>query len=334
VSDVFAETLSEDHDAGFYPPSKPTSLLAVWIALSLGLAGVAGLTFLLLRPPAAAEPVPAPATVPASKAVPTTWPPLAVPGIARLPADLTAIAVLQPRACIGYAQRTGRTLEELLRDLNLPAWASAGLDSLSLPIDTIVSVVVGLRLRAHSPIPQVVAIVTLREPLGDDQEAALLARIQAQKGVDGRYQATIGTIPVEFLTIAPGQYAFATDAADLPKPLSPMGEPRFNAALQDGIGRLSPASVAWFVTERREWAAVPAIRLLSEVTNRKEWLTAITGVEAVATGFSFEPDPKWRLAIRGGDATAVGNRLGVHHWDSEGGWQQAEQSIPLPAHGK
>ena len=328
----------------YLPPPQPAPEVARALiplfGLGLGLVVlVIGIWFFDLFGLNRPEPVP---TVPAPPKAPTTWPPVAVPGLAYLPPQMNVVAAVQPRAVVAYAERTQTDAKQLLAKAGVPARVFATLDQLGLPPERVEAVVLGLAVSNENAIPRGFLVLTLTAPPTD--EAAFLKGLKASRFVApsgaARYKVDLGGLPVEMTTASATVYVFATDGKDLEQDWTATktrGVGHLLTGLRDSFAKLSPASVVWLATDNADWATMQPIDLASKTLNRPEILTRLAGVRAGAIGVAFEPDPVVRASVRGdGKLTQpqlreklrdlLGDRGTV---DGEGEWATGEAPVVL-----
>jgi hypothetical protein len=280
------------------PPAKSLAAPAI-IGLLIGLVVLVGGLYAVLKPP------PAPPTAPEPSKPAAVFPPLAVPGIERLPADAGIAFAVQPGPILLYAERSKVDPQKLLASVGVPEKAFAALAGLGLTLDRIESLCGSLTLPDDSAMPRFVLVLTLRAKLPD--EAAFRQALKATKPVSpkvpGQLTVTLGGLPAEMVPLGERAYLLATDANDLAAATTErVGGGHLPSGVRDSILKLSPASAAWVATDSQTWATKPTVKAAALFLKDESLPKRLESVKAAAVGIALEPDPTIALAVRGSES--------------------------------
>jgi len=243
------------------------------------------------------------ATVP-----PATRPPLALPGLRYLPADAQVAIALQPSPLLQYAERAGKTPEELLADWGLPVAVFNGLKKAGVPLDRIDHLVLGAGF-PDVGLPRLSIVLALREPIRDESEFRRILNIRQNADKPGRAKVELPGIPLpmEMHKVDDKIYLFSSDGATLDGMVKPKANAEFlPAGVRDSLGALDPASFAWVATDNRDWANLPTLKLIAPLIQQPDLPKRLKGIRALAIGLTLRPDLAAQANIRFPDATAAG----------------------------
>ena len=243
------------------------------------------------------------ATVP-----PATRPPLALPGLRYLPADAQVVLALQPSPLLQYAERTGKTPEELLADWGLPAGVLNGLKKAGVPLEGIDHFV----LSAGFPdvgLPRLSIALALREPIRDESEFRRVLNVRQNADKPGRAKVELPGVPLpmEMHKVDDKIYLFSSDGATLDGMVKPKANSDFlPAGVRDSLGTLDPASFAWVASDNRDWANLPVLKLIAPLIRQPDLPKRLKGTRALAIGLTLRPDLAAQVNIRFHDSKAAG----------------------------
>ena len=290
-------------------PNEPSgqlqskSITRLWpvVAAALLLGSAALLTGLAVRG-RPADPPPAAVKPPTG---PITWPPLAVPLLALLPADTGLAFAVQPGPLLAHAGRAGEDPQKLLAGLGVPDRVFATLADAGLPLDRIDLLAGGLVLPADSAIPRAVVAVRPKPPA---TVAGVIEKLKATRAGEA-YKAVVGGLPVS-LADRDGVLLLATWDAGLSQPKRPPGGGHLPAGLRDALGQLSPSAFAWAAADAADWADKPAVKAAALILKRPELLDRLKLARSAAVGLSLEPELRATAAVKAaGDEAALRDKL-------------------------
>lgn len=243
------------------------------------------------------------ATVPSA-----TRPPLALPGLRYLPADAQVALALQPSPLLQYAERVGKSPEQLLTDWGLPVGVFNGLKKAGVPLDRIDYFV----LSAGFPdvgLPRLSIVLTLREPIRDESEFRRVLNVRQNADKAGRAKVELPGIPLpmEMHKVDDKIYLFSSDGTTLDGMVQPKANAEFlMAGVRDSLGALDPASFAWVATDNRDWANLPTLKLIAPLIQQPDLPKRLKGIRSLALGLTLRPDLAAQANIRFPDAKAAG----------------------------
>lgn len=253
-------------------------------------------------------PVPPGNTNTTDRAPPPTRPPYALPGMLYLPAETNAALALQPSALIQYGQRIGKSPEAILADFGLPTGFFAGLKSAGIPFERIDHVVLGVSI-ADSPIPRLALVLILNEPIAGERQFREAVKLRQNADKPGRAKVELPglLLPMEMHRVDERIYLFSTDSDALDRMAKPAeNADRISASLRDSIRRIDAASFAWAAIDDRDWANLPALKLIAPMLQQPELPKRLTGIRAVAVGLTLTPDLAAQANVRFADPIAAG----------------------------
>lgn len=243
------------------------------------------------------------ATVPSA-----TRPPLALPGLRYLPADAQVALALQPSPLLQYAERVGKSPEQLLADWGLPVGVFNGLKKAGVPLDRIDHVV----LSAGFPdvgLPRLSIVLTLREPIRDESEFRRVLNVRQNADKAGRAKVELPGIPLpmELHKVDDKIYLFSSDGTTLDGMVQPKANAEFlMAGVRDSLAALDPASFAFVATDNRNWANLPALEGIASLIRQPDLPKRLKGIRSLALGLTLRPDLAAQANIRFPDAKAAG----------------------------
>ena len=243
------------------------------------------------------------ATVP-----PATRPPLALPGLRYLSADTQVAIALQPSPLLQYAERAGKTPEELLADWGLPVGVFNGLKKAGVPLDLIDHLVVSAGF-PDVGLPRLSIVLALREPIRDESEFRRVLNVRQNADKPGRAKVDLPGIPLpmEMHKVDDTIYLFSSDGATLDGMVKAKANAEFlPAGVRDSLGALDPASFAWIGTDNRDWANLPTLKLIAPLIQQPDLPKRLKGIRALALGLTLRPDLAAQANIRFPDAKAAG----------------------------
>ena len=239
---------------------------------------------------------------------PATRPPLALPGLRYLPASAQVALALQPSPLLQYAERAGKTPEQLLADWGLPVGVFDGLKKAGVPLDRIDHFV----LSAGFPdvgLPRLSIVLALREPIRDESEFRRVLNVRQNADKPGRAKVELPGIPLpmEMHKVDDKIYLFSSDGATLEGMVQPKPNAEFlPAGLRDSLVALDPASFAWVATDNRDWANLDMLKTIATLIRQPDLPKRLKGIRALAIGLTLRPDLAAQANIRFPEAKAAG----------------------------
>jgi hypothetical protein len=260
---------------------KRVALIAL-LALVLLFGGCVALMLKSFTHPVTPTPTP-PALTPSTT---TVKPPATLEGLQYL-AKANVVFVIEPAAIAAIALRQSKSPRDLLEASGVPASVLTAIDRTGLAWEAIDHIALGVNFNINRTVPGVIAVLKLSSPMTErDMVAKLKAHRKPQAARD------IYTTNVEMLLMSPVNdktYLFGLTDEDFEVATSGFklglgASPDIKSAL---AGMISPASIAAFVTDDRDWTT--ASPLLKTATG-KEYVKPLSRIKRVALGFAFEPD--------------------------------------------
>ena len=199
-----------------------------------------------------------------------TRPPMSLPALRYLPPDTQVAITFQSSPLLQYANRAGKKPERVLAELGLPVGVLEGLAKSDIPLDLIDHAAVGIGLTDS---PKISIALLLRKPV--ESQSHFRDALNWRGNADKPGRATIDLpgvpVPLEMHKLDDTTYLFSSDSAALDGMLKPQENAEFlKAGLRESIGKLDPASFAWLATDDQNWAALPAVKLLSGLAKRED----------------------------------------------------------------
>ncbi len=234
-----------------------------------------------------------------------TRPPMSLAALRHLPPDTQVAITFQSSPLLQYADRTGKKPEQVLAELGLPVGVLEGLAKAGIPLDLIDHAAVGIALTDS---PKVSIALLLRRPIESESHFREALNVRPNADKPGRAKVDLPGVPVslEMHKFDGTTYLFSSDSAALDGMLKPQENAEFlKAGLRESIGKLDPSCFAWLATDNQNWAALPAVKLLSALAKREDVPKRLKGIRALASGLALRPDLTLILAVRLADAEAI-----------------------------
>ena len=245
---------------------------------------------------------PPPTLVPPPSQV--TTPPKAIPGLKQLPGDVAIVAAIQPARLTAFTNNSPK----------LPGVADhwqtkpflGKLVELGINLEQVNCLVIAASLSDESIIPDLFVILDLAQPLADEKHffESLKANQFTSRSGNSYYKALLWNFPMTMDKVSETRYNFATRIEDLAT--MPRDDLRhLSQGVRASLEQLSPASVAWAVTDYRDWQEQPSVKALRRLQNDDELFREWNNIRALALSLSFEPEPTATIAVRGFDENAA-----------------------------
>ena len=233
-----------------------------------------------------------------------TTPPTAIPGLKQLPGDVAIVAAIQPARLTAFTNNSP-TLPGVADHWQTKSFL-AKIAELGINLEQVNSLVIAASLSDESIIPDLFVVLDLAQPLADEERffESLKANQFTSRSGNSYYKTLLWNFPMTMDKVSETRYNFATRIEDLAT--TPRTDlTHLSQGVRASLEQLSPASVAWVVTDYRDWQEQPSVKALRRLQNDDELFREWNNIRALALSLSFEPEPTATIAVRGFDANAA-----------------------------
>jgi len=235
----------------------------------------------------------------------STFPPSVVPGLRYLPSDSNIVFAVQMGPLREYAEREKTDIRTVLLKVGLTEKLIDGLVQKGIKLEELETLTGGLAIICDALLPRLMLVVQFqKEP---EDRSGLLKNLKATQftAPSGatRYKVDLGGLPTELQILDAKVYVFANNGSDLDSATKrDAGSGHLPNGLRDSMKQLSPASLAWLVTDSEEWSKKPIVKLAASLVKQEDLSGRLKDFRATAIGVSLEPALGISINLRGAEA--------------------------------